>query len=99
MHYTTSKNSIDIQLDKDFNLVAAQQIDALVGSKNNVRLDLTHARLVDSEAIAMLHRYMLEGRRVILKNPPKIFYEVIRILGLHTHWNLDELIDPSSDRH
>jgi len=98
MKFEKSKHSIRFTIERDFNLLAVRNMKSLINDTKNVFIDLTASKLVDSEAIIFIHRLLKKGVSVHVKNPPKIFYEVVQILGLENEWNLSEMVDRESDR-
>lgn len=77
----------------DFNLHAVHEIKRLLGEREQLRIDLGRARFVNSEAIIFLHQLISQKLTVRLKNPPKIFFEALKILQLHQVWNLKTIIE------
>ncbi|RME52664.1 MAG: hypothetical protein D6790_18460 [Caldilineae bacterium] len=73
---------IHITLQRDFNLLTARQVRRLCEPMTHVAIDLSKAKLVDTEALATLFHLYREGKQITLQNPPRLFYEVIRILRL-----------------
>lgn len=93
MQFNKTKNSLQVQLPGDFNLVAVQGINKELHDRKELLIDLQHSRFINSEAIRFLHKSMMEGKQVRLKNPPRIFYEVLRILDLHEVWDLKNIVE------
>ncbi|MFH5883296.1 hypothetical protein ACG2F4_03210 [Halalkalibaculum sp. DA3122] len=92
MQYTRSNSRLTVQLESDFNLNAVREIKTLWDGRKELHVDLQQARFVNTEAVIFIHK-LLQGRtRVRLKNPPKIFFEVLHILGLHEIWDLENII-------
>jgi anti-anti-sigma regulatory factor len=80
-------NLLTVRPQRDFNLLAARHLQHLVESAKNqgaehVRVDLSEARLVDTEAIIALDRLQRQGLHVTLVNPPALFQEVLELLDL-----------------
>ncbi len=82
-----------VRLKRDFNLLTARKIALLAEDAEDIYLDLTHSRLVDSEALILLYRFIRAGKQVRLKNPPAILEEIIQILGLESVLDLEALVD------
>lgn len=94
MNYKKSSQSLKAELDGDFNLKAVRDIEKQLKDKQELILDLEKSRFVDSHAVIFLYKVMKEGRTVRIKNPPRIFYEVLKILNLHKEWDLKEIVEP-----
>ncbi len=96
MHYKKSKEKLEVTLTGDFNLNAVRHISELLNDRTELNIDLKNSRFVNSKAIIFLHNLMIEEKGVIvrLKNPPKLFFKLLQILGLHKAWNLDEIVEP-----
>jgi len=93
MNFKKSPNRLDAELTGDFNLAAVHKIRRALSQREELCIDLQRARFVNSEAIIFLHRLIREKRKVRLKNPPKIFFEALRILGLHREWDLKNIVE------
>jgi anti-anti-sigma regulatory factor len=100
VEYETEGGRLRIRLRRDFNLVTARQLERLMEQEDpeEVRIDLSRARLVDSEGIIALHRLLESGRKVRLLDPPDIFFEVVRVLGLEEHLDLEALVEERNGR-
>jgi len=96
MHYSKDKNRIEVQLPGDFNLNAVRLISEQLGDRKYLSIDLSRANFVNSKAIIFLHKLMFGEKKVTvrLKDPPKLFFELLQTLGLHTKWNLNEIVEP-----
>jgi len=90
--YKKNKHRLDLKLDSDFNLNAVYRIRELLGDRHEFTIDLERARFVNSEAVIYLHELIRSGRHVRVKNPPKTFYEILHILGLHEEWDLNRIV-------
>lgn len=96
MHYKKDRRKIEIELPGDFNLNAVRLISEQLGERKDLRIDLSKAHFVNSKAIIFLHKLMFGEKkvRVRLKDPPKLFFEILQTLGLHHKWKLDEIVEP-----
>jgi hypothetical protein len=96
MQYQKSSRKLEVILPGDFNLNAVRMISELLDDRTELSVDLVHSRFVNSKAIIFLHKLMKATPpvKVNLKNPPRIFFELLKTLGLHDLWNLDEIIEP-----
>ena len=84
---------MSVLLVRDFNLLAALKIEKIAKDAQSVSIDLKNSRFVDSEAIKVLCKWVRGGKRVKLRNPPELFFEVVAVLGLDQLLNLDELVE------
>lgn len=96
MHYKKDKHRIEVELPGDFNLNAVKLISEQLGERKDLWIDLSKAHFVNSKAIIFLHKLMFADKqvKVRLKDPPKLFFELLQTLGLHTEWKLDEIVEP-----
>lgn len=94
MQYNKNKIKLDVKLDGDFNLNTVRRISELLDDRKELTIDLSHSRFVNSNAIVFLNNLMKNQIKVRLKNPPKIFFEILQLLGLHDVWNLKEIVEP-----
>lgn len=94
MNVNKNKESLDIELNTDFNLFAVRKIDGLLDERTELRIDLTQARFINSKAVLYLNKLLKANINVRLKNPPKIFFETLHILGLHEKWDLKSIVEP-----
>jgi ABC-type transporter Mla MlaB component len=92
MDYEIKQRSLRVRLIRDFNLLTARQVERLAEEAETVDIDLSRSKIVDSVAIVTLHRLVSSGKKVTLINPPKIFGEAVRVLGLDDVLKLDELV-------
>jgi len=94
MEYHRTGDTLKVRLLRDFNLLTARRMEPLAREVQRVEIDLTHSKLVDSEAITLLYRLITAGKQVQIFNPPPLFFEVIRILELEDFFKLDQLVNP-----
>lgn len=94
MKVEKTQNSLQVQLSGDFNLNAVRLISELLSDRNEISIDLTNSRFVNSKSILFLNDLIEQHKIVRLKNPPKTFFEVLHILGLHQIWDLKSIIEP-----
>lgn len=96
MNYKKTSNKLEITLSGDFNLNAVKKISDLLDDRSELAIDFGQARFANSKAVIFLHKIMTSTPPVTvrLKNPPKIFFELLQTLGLHKSWNLDEIVEP-----
>ena len=96
MKVTKHKQKLEVILESDFNLNAVKHISSLMKDRSELSIDLVNARFVTSKAIVHLHNLMHADKQICvrLKNPPKIFFELLKTLELHEVWNLEEIVQP-----
>jgi len=96
MKVTKHKQKLEVILESDFNLNAVKHISSLMKDRSELSIDLVNARFVTSKAIVYLHNLMHADKQICvrLKNPPKIFFELLKTLELHEVWNLEEIVQP-----
>lgn len=96
MQYKKSSHKLEVTLTGDFNMNAVRRVSELLNDRPELCIDLKNSRFVNSKAIIFMHQLMNRETqvKVKLKNPPKIFFELLHILGLHEIWNLDEIVEP-----
>ena len=92
MDYEIKQRELRVRLIRDFNLLTARRVEKLANEADTVAIDLSRSKIVDSVAIVTLHRLVSSGKKVTLVNPPKIFGEAVRVLGLDDILKLDELV-------
>lgn len=94
MKIVKSSQKLEVNLQGDFNLNAVRQISSLLKDRTELLIDLANSRFVTSKAIIYLHNLMQAEPPVDvkIKNPPKIFFELLKTLGLHKVWNLEEIV-------
>ena len=92
MDYEIKQRALRVRLIRDFNLLTARQVEMLAQEAETVDIDLSRAKIVDSVAIVTVHRLVSSGKKVTLVNPPRIFGEAVRELGLDDVLRLDELV-------
>ncbi|PWN07410.1 hypothetical protein [Rhodohalobacter mucosus] len=96
MNYKKTSDRLEVTLSGDFNLNAVKKISDLLDDRSELAIDFGQARFANSKAIIFLHKIMTSKQpvKVSLKNPPKIFFELLQTLGLHENWNLDDIVEP-----
>jgi anti-anti-sigma regulatory factor len=77
-----TQDQLSVRLLRDLNLYSATRIERLAKDVKEVRIDLTRSKFLDSEAVRVLYQLYRDGRIITLVNPPRLYDEVIDILGL-----------------
>jgi anti-anti-sigma regulatory factor len=88
MHHTRVDGHLNVELDRDFNLFTARYLERLAETATSVTVDLRAVRLVDTEGIIALDRIQRAGKDVTVRNPPDIFFDVLRALDLPGLFNV-----------
>lgn len=96
MDYEKTEDQLNVRLIRDFNLFTARRMAPLTEGVAHVRIDLSNAKIVDSEAVRLLFDLTAAGKRVTLVRPPEILREVIDVLGLGDVLDLDTMINSNS---
>ena len=96
MQFKKTKNRLEVKLSGDFNLNTMQKISEKLDDRDELTIDLKRAHFVNSKSTIFMHNLMHRDPPVTLrlKNPPKVFFELLSTLGLQHVWNLDEIIEP-----
>ena len=81
-----------VRLRRDFNLLTARKVERLAADADEIHLDLSRSRIVDSEALIVLVKLVQAGKRVKLYHPPALLGETIHILGLESVLDLEALV-------
>jgi anti-anti-sigma regulatory factor len=88
-------DTLTVRCRRDFNLMTVRHLEHHLGGAKRVRVDLARARLVDTEALMLLHRLREHGVEVRLLEPPPVFYEILEVLELESHFDVDTLVERS----
>jgi len=86
-------NTLTVRTRRDFNLMAVRHLKYHLEDATRVRIDLSRARLVDTEAVMVLFRLQKEGLDITLLEPPAIFYEVLEVLELESAFDVERLVE------
>jgi ABC-type transporter Mla MlaB component len=82
MDYERDGDTVTVRFRRDFNLLTARHLRQVAQGDQHVRVDLSRARIIDSEALAALWRLQDEGIRVTLYDLPALFHDLVDALGL-----------------
>lgn len=93
MKYKKTKNRLTARLTGDFNLDTVREFKHIFDDRDELYIDLECSHFVDSEAIIFLHNLIQDQKKVRLKNPPRVFFDALRILGLHETWDLTNIVE------
>ncbi len=92
MTYEKKGDTLHVTLHRDFNLLTARKVRRLCRDVNEVRIDLSRSKFVDTEGIIVLYELIQAGKKVRLIHPPPIFFEVVHILGLEEIFRPEALV-------
>lgn len=86
-------DTLTVRCRRDFNLMTVRHLMHHVEDATRIRVDLSRARIVDTEAVMALHELEQKGLDVTLLEPPAIFYEVLEVLELESHFDIERLVE------
>lgn len=89
MEHERNGDILTLRCRRDFNLMAVQHLKYRLKEASHIRIDLSRARLVDTEAIMALDALQREGRTITLLHPPPILEDVLEVLNLRDHFDGD----------
>lgn len=89
MDYDRDGDTVTIRLRRDFNLLTARHLHQIAQGAQHVRVDLSQARLVDTEGLCTLRDLQADDVQITLLDPPEIFYEVIEVLELEDVFDVE----------
>ncbi len=88
-HHTPTK--LYVKIEQNLNLNTTRLIRRVAEDKEDLLLDLSQARIVDSEGVIFMYRWLREGKKLTLFHPPRILWEIVKILQLESVLPLDQL--------
>lgn len=92
MDYERDGDTVTVHFRRDFNLLTARHLRQVTQGAEHVRIDLSHARLVDTEAIAALWELQDDEVQVTLYDPPELFHHLVEALDLEDFFDV-EVVD------
>ena len=88
IHKTGS--TLEITVSKPFNLRVREIIESRLSPEiTTLKIDLTNSRIIDSEAVIFMYNWNKNRGTLELINPPAVFFEILDILELTDHWDLN----------
>jgi len=87
--YEREGDTVTLHFQSDFNLLTARHLWQVVQGAEHVCVDLSHARLVDTEAIAALWELQDNGVHVTLYDPPALFQDLVAALDLEDFFEVE----------
>lgn len=99
MKVTRSKDRLEVVIERNFNLSAIRELEQHLGEDiDELVINLEYSFFLDSEAIIFMHRWLEQGKKLRLLNPPEIFYEILDVLDLTNSWKVDQILtNPTRD--
>ncbi len=87
MEYHKTDQTLFVKLKSDLTYPSAKKLETLVNVEDieSLVIDLTEAKIVDSEGIRFIYTVMKEGVQITLVNPPYIFDKIVDILKLKSY--------------
>jgi len=82
MTYERDGDTLTVHFQRDFNLLTARHLRQIVEGDEHVRVDLSDARFVDTEALSVLWALQDDEVDVTLYDPPELFHEMVAELDL-----------------
>ena len=84
MEYHKSDETLYVKLESDLIYPAVKKLESLqkVESFENLIIDLSRSKIVDSEGVKFLYFSLKEGINITLINPPEIYSKILDILKL-----------------
>jgi anti-anti-sigma regulatory factor len=89
MTYERDGDTLTVHFQRDFNLLTARHLRQIVQGDTHVRVDLSDARFVDTEALAVLWDLQDDDVDVTLYDPPELFHEMIAELDLESVFDVE----------
>lgn len=89
MDYERDGDTVTVHFRRDFNLLTARHLRQVAQGAAHVRIDLSHARIVDTEALAALWELQDDGVCVTVYDPPPLFHEMIDALDLEDVFDVE----------
>lgn len=89
MKYERDGDTLTVRLRRDFNLLTARHLRQIVHGARHVRIDLSRARLVDTEALYALYELQSSDVQITLIDPPDLFHDVVEVLDLEDVFDVE----------
>jgi ABC-type transporter Mla MlaB component len=85
-----SGNLLEVEVHGSFNLTAKNMLEGRLRAEvTDLNIDLTECKFIDSEGIIFMYRWQNSGKGLELINPPEILFEIVELLELREHWDLN----------
>ncbi|SHE89424.1 hypothetical protein SAMN05443144_10446 [Fodinibius roseus] len=84
---------LNVTVQGDFNLHTKKMIvSRLNPAIDKLVINLINCERIDSEGIIFLHRWLQQGNKLQLIEPPAILFEILEILNLDSTWDFEKII-------
>lgn len=93
MELERNENTLTVRIRRDFNLMAVRHMEYHLDDAARCRIDLSQARLVDTEGIMALCRLQAQDIDIVLLEPPDIFREILELLALAEQFDIEMLVE------
>jgi len=93
MDHSYDNDTLTVRLTQDFNWLTVQRIEPLADDAQHIRIDLSAARLIDTEALMLIDRLRRAGKTVRLIDPPSLLHDLIDLLDLKPVLDADTLVE------
>lgn len=85
-----SETEIEAKVKGSFNLAAKNRLESRLSSEiTGLKLDLCECRFIDTEGVIFMYNWQHSGNKLQLTHPPDILFEIIDLLELTEHWDLN----------
>jgi len=82
MEFRENGNTLTVSLKGDLNYKKSVELYSKGKKFTEIYLEFSCSKFVDSEGIKTLYLLKKEGKRIHIKNPPKLFFKAVKILSL-----------------
>lgn len=98
MRIDRKQGGVQVTMYRDFNLHVKQQLESLLNpSDQSLKVDMSACKLIDSEGVIFLHRWMAAGKKLELVNPPAILKQILHILEIDHALDWPLILEQISD--
>lgn len=91
MKYELKNKRFKVELMRDFNFLTAKKISELTVDADEISIDLSRSKIVDSEAIKSMLLMVKSGKKLKIIRPPDVLFETIKILKLESLLNKNDV--------
>lgn len=86
--------TLEVVLDRGFSIWIRRIVEHHIHpAVNKLQVDMSRSHRIDSEGVIFLFRWQRSGKQLELINPPRIFFEIVRILELDEVWDLSSVVN------
>lgn len=88
INISRKESQLELKIDHNFNLRAKNMINTRLAPEiSALSIDLSNCRIVDSEAVIFMYKWLQAGNELHLNSPPKILFEILDVLEIRDEWN------------